>query len=69
MIADNGSVDRLPSFITGPQPQINGSQGGFEGNGNGDRFPRRRRRPHGGPRPEGVAAPAPSSDDFNPGNE
>ena len=69
VIADNGSVDRLPSFITGPQPQINGSQGGFEGNGNGDRFPRRRRRPHGGPRPEGVAAPAPSSDDFNPGNE
>jgi hypothetical protein len=69
VIADNGSVDRLPSFITGPQPQINGGQGGFEGNGNGDRFPRRRRRPHGGPRPEGVAAPAPSSDDFNPGNE
>jgi Domain of unknown function (DUF4167) len=69
VVADNGSVDRLPSFITGPQPQINGGQGGFEGNGNGDRFPRRRRRPHGGPRPEGVAAPAPSSDDFNPGNE
>jgi hypothetical protein len=69
VITDNGSVDRLPSFITGPQPQINGGQGGFEGNGNGDRFPRRRRRPHGGPRPEGVAAPAPSSDDFNPGNE
>src|SRR5215470_8909200 len=49
--ADNGGVDRLPSFITGPQPQING---GYEGNGGGgDRFPRRRRRPHGGPRPEG----------------
>jgi Domain of unknown function (DUF4167) len=69
-IADNGgSVDRLPSFITGPQPQINGGQGGFEGNSGGDRFPRRRRRPHGGPRPEGIAAPAGPSDDFNPGNE
>ena len=63
-------VDRLPSFITGPQPQINGgsiNNGGFEGNG-GERFPsRRRRRPH-GPRPEGLA-PATPSDDFNPGNE
>ena len=53
--ADTGSVDRLPSFITGSQPQMNG--GGFEGNGGGDRFPRRRRRPHGGPRPEGVGQP------------
>jgi hypothetical protein len=67
VIADNVSVDRLPSFITGPQPQINGGPGGFEGGG-GERFPRRRRRPH-GPRPEGVAAPAGPSDDFNPGNE
>jgi hypothetical protein len=68
VIADNGSVDRLPSFITGPQPQINGGQGGFEGSSGGERFPRRRRRPH-GPRPEGAAAPGSSSDDFNPGNE
>ena len=61
------SVDRLPSFITGPQPQVNGPTG-FEGNG-GERFPpRRRRRPH-GPRPEGVAAPVTPGDDFNPGNE
>ncbi len=64
---DSGGVDRLPSFITGPQPQING---GFDGNGGErerERFPRRRRRPH-GPRPEGmVAAPAAPSDDFNPG--
>jgi hypothetical protein len=67
VIADTGGVDRLPSFITGPQPQVNGGPGGFEGNGGGERFPRRRRRPH-GPRPEGMAAPAPS-DDFNPGNE
>jgi hypothetical protein len=65
---DNGGVDRLPSFITGPQPQING--GGYEGNGGErERFPRRRRRPH-GPRPEGMtAAPAAPGDDFNPGNE
>ncbi len=68
VIPDNVSVDRLPSFITGPQPQINGAPGGFEGNG-GERFqPRRRRRPH-GPRPEGMAAPVTPGDDFNPGNE
>jgi hypothetical protein len=67
-VPDAGGVDRLPSFITGPQPQING--GGFEGNGGErERFPRRRRRPPNGPRPEGVAAPATPSDDFNPGNE
>src|SRR5712691_4833533 len=67
VIPDNVSVDRLPSFITGPQPQINGGPGGFEGGG-GERFPRRRRRPH-GPRPDNVAAPATPGDDFNPGNE
>jgi uncharacterized protein DUF4167 len=66
-VPDNVSVDRLPSFITGPQPQINGGPGGFEGGG-GERFPRRRRRPH-GPRPEGIAAPANPDDDFNSGNE
>ena len=67
VIPDNVGVDRLPSFITGPQPQING---GFEGNSGGERFPpRRRRRPH-GPRPEGMApAPVTPGDDFNPGNE
>jgi hypothetical protein len=68
VIADTGSVDRLPSFITGPQPQVN-SAPGFEGNGGGERFPRRRRRPH-GPRPDNnMAAPAGPSEDFNPGNE
>jgi hypothetical protein len=68
VIADTGSVDRLPSFITGPQPQISGGPG-FEGPGGAERFPRRRRRPH-GPRPEGMAAaPATPGDDFNPGNE
>ncbi len=69
VIPDSVSVDRLPSFITGPQPQIGGGQGGFEGSGGGERFPRRRRRPHGGPRPEGMAAPVTPGDDFNPGNE
>src|SRR6478752_7712908 len=68
VIADTGSVDRLPSFITGPQPQVNGPPGGYEEGRGGERFPRRRRRPH-GPRPEGMAAPAAPSEDFNPGNE
>jgi len=68
VLADAGGVDRLPSFITGPQPQVNGAPG-FEGGGGGERFPRRRRRPH-GPRPDNVAAPAAGpSEDFNPGNE
>jgi Domain of unknown function (DUF4167) len=68
VISDPGGVDRLPSFITGPQPQINGGPGSFEGGG-GERYPRRRRRPH-GPRPENAAAaPAAPGDDFNPGNE
>ena len=68
VIADTGGVDRLPSFITGPQPQVNGAPGGYEDGRGGERFPRRRRRPH-GPRPEGMAAPAAPSEDFNPGNE
>lgn len=70
VIADAGSVDRLPSFITGAQPQVNvganGGQGGLEGGGGGERYPRRRRRPH-SPRPEREAAPAGSSDDLAPG--
>jgi hypothetical protein len=65
VIADNGGVDRLPSFITGAQPQANG-QAGFEGGGGGERYPRRRRRPH-GPRPDREAAPAASSDEVAPG--
>lgn len=69
---DNGGVDRLPSFITGAQPQVNG--GRFEGNGHqggerNDRFPpRRRRRPH-APRQDGMAQPSVPGEDFNPGNE
>ena len=69
VVADAVSVDRLPSFITGPQPQVNGGapgQAGFEGGGGGERFPRRRRRPN-GPRPEREAAPAASSDEVAPG--
>jgi len=66
---DAGDFDRLPSFITGaPQPTVNGN--GYEGNGHqgGERFPRRRRRPH-GPRPEGRG-PQPQqapSEDFSSG--
>ncbi|MBB5047645.1 hypothetical protein HNR60_002402 [Rhodopseudomonas rhenobacensis] len=67
VIPVSDSVDRLPSFITGPQPQINNAPG-FEAAG-GERFPPRRRRRPQGPRPEGAAAPAAPADDFNPGNE
>ena len=68
MIPDNASVDRLPSFITGPQPQISSGPGGFEmaaiasasrGGGAG----RMARAPTAWPRPLRP------SDDFNPGNE
>jgi hypothetical protein len=44
----------------------NGGQAGFEGGGGGERYPRRRRRPH-GPRPEREAAPAATSDEVAPG--
>lgn len=66
-----GGVDRLPSFITGGAPQVNG---GYEGNGGGersdrgDRFPRRRRRPH-GPRPDNMTGQSAPSEDATPGNE
>ena len=67
VIADTGGVDRLPSFITGPQPQMNAAPGAFEGMaavnvsragaaGRTARVPQR------------AAAPVPS-EDFNPGNE
>ena len=65
----------IPAASTGCHPsspdrsrRSAGGPAGFEG-GERDRFPRRRRRPH-GPRPDGMAAPAAApSDDFNPGNE
>jgi hypothetical protein len=64
-------VDRLPSFITGgqpqPPPQQGQPQGGSNGyDGGGDRFPlHRRRRRHRGPRDQGMSggeteAPNPS---------
>jgi hypothetical protein len=68
---DAGDFERLPSFITGgaPQPVANGGNG-FEGNGHpaGERFPRRRRRPH-GPRPEsrGPQPQASQGEDFPSG--
>jgi hypothetical protein len=67
VIADDGGVDRLPSFITGPQPQINGNAGSFEGGG--ERYPRRRRRPHGPRSDSGIAQPqqAAPSEDVNQG--
>lgn len=68
--AESGSVDRLPSFITGSQPQPNGGANadanGHQQNGN-ERYPRRRRRPH-GPRPDGAVQAAPSEDAAS-GNE
>jgi len=69
VIPETGSVDRLPSFITGAQPQANGAPSGFEGGGEREpreRYPRRRRRPH-GPRTEREATPAAQGDDFSPG--
>ncbi len=64
--SEGGAVDRLPSFITGAQPQ---PAGGFEGSGHpgGERFPpRRRRRPH-GPRPEGRGPQPGLGEDFPSG--
>jgi hypothetical protein len=53
----SADIDRLPSFITGSQPQPGGGDVGAangERNGGSERFPRRRRR-HTGPRPEAAA--------------
>jgi hypothetical protein len=59
---DNGDVDRLPSFITGGQPQTAaGGQPGYAPNGHdgqSDRFPlHRRRRRHRGPRGDFQGGP------------
>ena len=69
VIADTASVDRLPSFITGPQPQVGGAPGGFDGG-------ERRALPAAAPpaawpasRGHGPAPAVPGGDDFNPGNE
>lgn len=66
MQPSDGDIDRLPSFITGGQPQPSG--GGYEAGERGergDRFQHRRRRRHHGPRPEGSGAPP--AGDFGPG--
>jgi Domain of unknown function (DUF4167) len=60
-----GDIDRLPSFITGGQPQPSGGYENGERAERGDRFQHRRRRRHHGPRPEGAGAPP--SGDFGQG--
>jgi hypothetical protein len=67
-------VDRLPSFITGGQPQPTVAAGAFENGGDRpagertDRFPhRRRRRPHAA-RPDNAGAAPATADDFGPGS-
>ena len=68
VIADAGSVDRLPSFITGPQPQINGGPAASKAMvaANASRAGAAGRTARA---PTSMAAPAAPSDDFNPGNE
>jgi hypothetical protein len=69
----DGDIDRLPSFITGGQPQQPQGGGGYDNGDRGDRGGdrndrfqhRRRRRHHGGPRPDG----APPSGDFGPAGD
>jgi hypothetical protein len=71
-----GDIERLPSFITGPQqasapqqqqvPQSYGSNGGHENQG--DRFPlHRRRRRHRGPRPDMHASSGGDGDESRRG--
>jgi hypothetical protein len=56
--AEQSDGERLPSFITGTQPQQAAPQNGGDGNEGGDRYPRHRRRRHrSGPRPEMASAP------------
>jgi len=76
---NQGDVDRLPSFITGTQPQHQQPQHGNNGppgqngpngyDGSQDRFPlhrRRRRHRGGGPRDHAVDHSARGDDDGNP---
>lgn len=53
--SEGGDVDRLPSFITGgqPQPQSHG-QNGYDNQGDRFSMHRRRRRGHRGPRPDHI---------------
>lgn len=71
--AEQSDGERLPSFITGAQPQQAAPQNGGDGNGSGERYPRHRRRRHrsSGPRPEMAGAAAPQDfggDTPEPGN-
>ncbi len=67
---ESHSIDRLPSFITGGQPQPDVTMASENGEGaqpheaRPDRYPRRRRRPH-NPRPEGGA---PAADEAGAGD-
>ncbi len=69
--ASNGDAGQLPSFITGSQPQQAQPQlpgygqqnAGFDNNGQGERFPRRRRR---GQRPRHDMAGGEGNDDGAP---
>jgi hypothetical protein len=74
---ESQSLDRLPSFVTGapqaPQQAQAGQAynpnggGGFEGQGQGDRFPlHRRRRRHRGPRGDLTQGGAPGGEDAPP---
>ena len=65
--ADASDGERLPSFITGAQPQPAAPQNGPDGDQSGERYPRHRRRRHrgGGPRPD-MAGTAPQ--DFGGGD-
>lgn len=70
---DAADVERLPSFITGGQPQPAQGNGQPNGDGQGDRFPlhRRRRRGHRNPRPDmaGGADGGDMTDDTPPAGE
>jgi hypothetical protein len=80
--SDDRDIDRLPSFITGGQSQPNyGGNNNFDNGPNGernnggdrgdrgDRYPhRRRRRHHGGPRPDNqMSQQGMPNDDFGSG--
>jgi len=60
--SEGNAIERLPSFITGGQQANAGGQ-----DGQNERFPRRRRRPHRGPRGDMAGADAP--DDTAPAGE
>jgi len=65
VIPDSVSVDRLPSFITGPQPQIKRRPRAVSKAASVSAPP----PPAARPTPDGLPAPVTPSDDFNTGNE